>query len=165
MAEQRDAAFQVSFKVGDKPLINVRAGTADELSSSLNSIADLAGQIASVNGAIQSGGGVSSTSAIAAVAQQLGGTVIQDDGPPPEWAVVPQQQAPSVNVAQFPQQGGYQQPAAQPAYQQGPPPAQCAHGPMTFKTGVSKKDGKPWKAWFCAAPQGDPTQCKAQFIR
>lgn len=157
MAEQRDAKFQVNFKIGDKPLINVRADNADEFGNNLKVLENFAGLIAGVNSSLQSGGGVSPGPTIQAVAQQLGGTVIQDDGPPPEWAVVPQQQ----NVVQFPQQ----QAAPQPAYQQGPPPPSCNHGPMTFKTGTSKKDGKPWKAWFCPAPQGDPTQCKAQFIR
>lgn len=39
----------------------------------------------------------------------------------------------------------------------------CAHGPMKYKEGVSNKSGKPYKAWFCPAPQGTQ-QCPAEFV-
>lgn len=38
----------------------------------------------------------------------------------------------------------------------------CNHGPMKFKSGVSKA-GKPYKGYFCTAPYGQQ-QCKAQFL-
>jgi hypothetical protein len=38
----------------------------------------------------------------------------------------------------------------------------CDHGPMKYKEGVSKAN-KPYKAWFCPAPQGT-NQCKPEFI-
>lgn len=38
----------------------------------------------------------------------------------------------------------------------------CAHGPMTWKAGNRKSDQKPYKGWFCPAPNGQ-TQCKPQF--
>lgn len=38
----------------------------------------------------------------------------------------------------------------------------CNHGAMQYKTGTSAKG--PWKAWFCPAPKGDPSQCKAKFL-
>lgn len=38
----------------------------------------------------------------------------------------------------------------------------CNHGVMVYKTGTSAKG--PWKAWFCPAPKGDPSQCKAKFL-
>lgn len=41
---------------------------------------------------------------------------------------------------------------------------QCNHGAMTYRSGVSKKNGQPWKAYFCPAPQG-ADQCQAKFIK
>jgi len=37
----------------------------------------------------------------------------------------------------------------------------CAHGPMTPRTGVSAKG--PWKGWFCPTPKGTLGQCSATF--
>ena len=39
----------------------------------------------------------------------------------------------------------------------------CAHGPMTFREGVSAKG--PWKGWMCPAPKGAPNKCDAIFVR
>lgn len=57
--------------------------------------------------------------------------------------------------------------AAKPAYQQAPggEGRQCPHGEMVFKSGVSKKDGKPWSAFMCPAPAGTPDQCEKQWLR
>jgi hypothetical protein len=41
----------------------------------------------------------------------------------------------------------------------------CAHGEMQFRSGVSAKTGKAWKAFFCPTPKGTPGQCDAEFIR
>jgi hypothetical protein len=41
----------------------------------------------------------------------------------------------------------------------------CKHGAMTYRTGISQKTGKEWKAWMCPAPKGTPDQCPADFIR
>lgn len=55
-------------------------------------------------------------------------------------------------------------PAAPPAFTQASVPAPtCNHGPRTAKSGVGPKG--PWRAWFCPAPKGDPTQCEAQWVR
>jgi hypothetical protein len=71
--------------------------------------------------------------------------------------------------------GGYQQqqvtPPAfvqqQPAPQQhavaGPPVPNCNHGPMTYRSGTAKT-GKPWAAYMCPTPKGDPGQCAAQWV-
>ena len=40
----------------------------------------------------------------------------------------------------------------------------CAHGPMIYKTGVTEKNGKTWKAFMCPQPRGASDQCKAQFL-
>ncbi|MGL4178294.1 MAG: hypothetical protein ACRCSN_19740 [Dermatophilaceae bacterium] len=67
-----------------------------------------------------------------------------------------------------------QQPQAQAApalasAQQGPPagsppPPQCSHGARVYRTGP-KKNGGEWKAYFCPAPKGDPSQCDAEWVR
>jgi hypothetical protein len=41
----------------------------------------------------------------------------------------------------------------------------CKHGAMTYRTGISQKTGKEWKAWMCPAPKGTPDQCPADFLR
>jgi hypothetical protein len=57
-----------------------------------------------------------------------------------------------------------------------PPPAQgfdanpfasatvpnCAHGPMTARSGSSAKG--PWKAWMCPTAKGTPGQCAPNFL-
>lgn len=43
-----------------------------------------------------------------------------------------------------------------------PPAPQCVHGEKVYRTGTGAKG--PWRAWFCSAPKGDPTQCKAVFL-
>lgn len=57
--------------------------------------------------------------------------------------------------------------ASKPAYQQAPggDARQCPHGEMQFKSGVSQKTGKTWKAFMCPSPKGTPDQCDAEFIR
>lgn len=67
----------------------------------------------------------------------------------------PQQNGPS-----WSQQGSQQQ--APPA-QQGEGKT-CIHGPMTYREGVGKQSGKPYKAYFCAAPKGS-AQCSPEFLR
>ncbi|QGZ16851.1 ribonucleoside reductase class II [Mycobacterium phage Phaded] len=39
----------------------------------------------------------------------------------------------------------------------------CSHGKMEFKSGVSKKTGKPYKLFSCTAPRDQ--QCDAQFLK
>lgn len=34
----------------------------------------------------------------------------------------------------------------------------CVHGPRKFLSGISKKNGKPYKMWVCTQPQG--AQCE-----
>lgn len=48
----------------------------------------------------------------------------------------------------------YQPPANEPT---GPAPS-CVHGPMNFRSGMSKKSGKPYRGFFCTA-----NQCQAVF--
>lgn len=61
-----------------------------------------------------------------------------------------------------PASGGWgQRPAAAPSFAQATTPS-CDHGPRTPRSGVGAKG--PWKAWFCPAKKGDPTQCQGIFI-
>jgi hypothetical protein len=39
----------------------------------------------------------------------------------------------------------------------------CAHGQMVYKTGIGK-NGAPWKAFMCPAPQGAP-KCAPEWIK
>ncbi|QFG10417.1 ribonucleoside reductase class II [Mycobacterium phage Anthony] len=61
--------------------------------------------------------------------------------------------------------GGGQRSAPQPAQEApGGEKRYCEHGEMTYKTGVSKKNGKAWKAFMCPSNDRD-NECKAQFLR
>lgn len=67
------------------------------------------------------------------------GPSIQSAGPAPQWAT-----------------------SAAPAANAQPPAPQCNHGEKVYRTGTGSKG--PWRAWFCSAAKGDPTQCKAVFL-
>jgi hypothetical protein len=59
--------------------------------------------------------------------------------------------------------GGYNDPAlAAPAPAAGPGKT-CEHGAMKYKEGVSAKNNKPYKAYFCNAPYG-AVKCAPAFI-
>ncbi|AHJ86506.1 ribonucleoside reductase class II [Mycobacterium phage 20ES] len=60
--------------------------------------------------------------------------------------------------------GGGQQSRAPQAAQEAPNGEKryCSHGEMTFKSGVSKKTGNPYKMFVCTAPRDQ--QCDAQFL-
>ena len=69
-------------------------------------------------------------------------------------------------VLKFPQE---EKKAARPAQAAVNTPSDapsCNHGVMKFREGTVKSGanvGKPYKGWFCPAPQGT-NQCKPQFI-
>lgn len=52
--------------------------------------------------------------------------------------------------------GGYSSPATANV-------PSCKHGPMNYKSGISKKNGKPYEAHFCPAPMGQP-KCDPVFV-
>ncbi|ARQ94621.1 hypothetical protein SEA_JOURNEY13_44 [Mycobacterium phage Journey13] len=61
--------------------------------------------------------------------------------------------------------GGQQQQSRAPKPAQEAPNGEkryCAHGEMEFKSGVSKKTGKPYKLFSCTGPRDQ--QCDAQFL-
>jgi len=43
--------------------------------------------------------------------------------------------------------------------------ANCKHGEMTYREGVSKTSGKAWKGYFCPTPKGTQDQCPPEWIR
>lgn len=137
-----DYAIQLSTKFGqyDQNMLNVRAKTEQEFNALLQHIIHNAGTI------------VLAADTVRATAVD-GGTVPANPNPP----------ATNYQPAQVPQSAPqWAQPAqARPVSQPQQHP-NCAHGPMTWLTGVSKKNGKPWSGWFCPAPQDQP-RCAPQF--
>lgn len=62
-------------------------------------------------------------------------------------------------------QGGQPQAPAQPQASGAPGGEQrsCAHGPMTYREGVSKKTGRPYRGFFCNERNRD-LQCDPQYL-
>lgn len=73
----------------------------------------------------------------------------------------PQQAAPPVQQQQSWSQQGSGQTQAPAQSSEG---KRCAHGEMTYREGVGKGSGKPYKAYFCPAPRGT-NQCAPEFVR
>lgn len=134
MADTENWKLQVSYKIGNGDMINVRANTADELSVLLENVGDYATQIAATQRALSQAGTVAPLSTLSTT----GGTT-----PPPYSA--PTQAAPP--YATTPPAGA---PAAGPV---------CVHGPRKYKSGISAKTGNPYSMWVCPQPQG-ADQCK-----
>lgn len=79
------------------------------------------------------------------------------------WDGAPQGGAPQQAAANG---GGQQQQSRAPQPAQEAPGGEkrfCSHGEMEFKSGVSKKSGKPYKLFSCTAPRDQ--QCEAQFLK
>ncbi len=135
-----DWKLQVSMKSPNGDLINVRAGSADELSVLLEGIGDYSTQIAAVSKKVAGAYTLSplSTPNSTTDTTQFGSSTPTPAGNP------------------F---GG--------AAPQTPPPASgqpttptCVHGARIFRQGMSKTTGKPYAFWACPTPQGTPDQCK-----
>ena len=129
MAE--DWKLQVSYKLTTGDLINIRAGSADELSVLLEGIGDFATQIHATQRMLAGVGAVSPLSTTSTT------TGIQ----PPPYSQPPQANTPS---------------GMAPPVQGGPV---CQHGPRKYKSGISSKTGNPYAMWVCPQPQG-ADQCK-----
>ena len=134
MAE--DWKLQVSYKTNTGDLINIRAGSADELSVLLEGIGDFATQIAAVQRMV-TGAGVAAPLATSTTTTSIGQS--QNFEPP--------QEGPPRAMAA---------PTSQPASQSGPV---CVHGARKHKSGISSKTGNPYSMWVCPLPQG-VDQCK-----
>lgn len=140
-----DYKFQASFRFGvtdnrgtPQEMINVRANTQEEFRNAIRAVNGVAQDLFLVSQTIRSST-VDDSNVAANTGQQPANPVPQ---------TVPQQPP-----------GGAQPAQAQPT----PGHPHCAHGTMTFKQGISKKNGQPWSAYMCPAPQGQP-QCAPQFL-
>lgn len=152
------AALTATLKFGGgyaDPWLVVRADTAEELVGLLQQAAQ-AGAVATLaQSAVEA-------QAVYTAARSLGAKPVaveaapQAAPPTPPWQP-PQQAAPTSPAPSAPAAPA---PAAAPA---GAPT--CQHGPMVWRTGVSKKTGQPWQAWMCSAPRGATDKCDAQFVR
>lgn len=136
MADTENWKLQVSYKISNGDMINVRANTADELSVLLENIGDYATQIAATQRALSQAGTVAPLS----TSSSIEGTT------PPPYSP-PTQAAPPFAMAPT---------TTQPASQSGPT---CVHGARKYKSGISSKTGNPYSMWVCPMPQG-AEQCK-----
>jgi hypothetical protein len=130
--------YQVSVKFGghDESMVNLRAGTEQELDTRLRYLIDNAGTIV-------------------LAADTLRATAVERQPMAAATASTPHAHNYGAQVPQQPP-GGPPPPPAQPAYQPQPAAPTCAHGPMIYKSGVSKTSRKPYSAHFCPAPQDQP---------
>lgn len=134
-----DWKIQVSPKLADGTLINLRANDPNEAEQILSWAINNAGKITETVAAF-----TGSTNVTAAMP---GSQVVSNAGP--AWS-------------------GGQQAAPQQAPQAAPQPQGdakvCLHGAMTYREGTGKNSGKPYRAYFCPAPRGS-AQCDPVFVR
>lgn len=130
--------LQVSPKLADGTLINLRAETPEEFDQVVNwattnaaKFVDVVTAINAVNKVPALAGNVTSTQVVNDPPAQGGGGWNNQQQSPPSFA----------------------NPATQ-----GPA---CQHGPMVARSG--SKNGKDWSGWFCPTPKGTPNQCQPQF--
>lgn len=137
-----DYAIQLSTKFGqyDQNMLNIRAKTEQEIKGLLDYVINNAGAI------------VLAADTVRATAVD-GGNVPANPTPP----------ATNYQPAQVPQSAPQWAQPAQTQQHAGNQPPTCAHGAMTYKTGVSQKNNKPWAAYMCPAPQDQP-RCAPQFV-
>jgi len=135
-----DWKLQVSMKSPNGDLINVRAGSADELSVLLEGIGDYSTQIAAVSKK------VAGAYTVLPLSTQSSTTNTTQPG----FSTPTQADNPFV---------GAQVQASQPASAHPTTPT-CVHGARIFRQGMSKTTGKPYAFWACPTPQGTPDQCK-----
>lgn len=141
-----DWRIQVSPKLADGTLINLRASDKDEAERILNWAIEKADLITAAARAF---------SGVSQMAQQLGGQVVEHQ--PAPWSGAAQ----SIPAAQAPSwsQQGSQQPGA--GQRQG---RFCTHGAMAYRE-AKPDSGKDWRAYFCPTPKGTPGQCEAVFLK
>lgn len=148
-------AIQVSPKLPDGTLVNVRAATPQDLEQMLSWVEANSATIVRAAASLTTVGQVPALAQMAAP----GGVSVQQ-GPPAQqqgggWGQQPPvQQAPDFYSKQQPQDW---QPQGQ-----GPKPS-CRHGERTFRTGTGKNN-KPWQAWFCPSSNRND-QCEVEWVR
>lgn len=131
--------IQISPKLTDGTLVNLRAETPDEAERILEW---------AINNAAKIGDAVKAVNAVSIVGAALGGQVVPQQAPPQQgtWSQQGSQQAPAFAQPQAPEGGG----------------KVCIHGPMTLRNGVGKKG--PWSAYFCPTAKGTPGQCAPEWV-
>lgn len=169
-----EAMYSVTRRSQAGTLLTVRGDTAAEFAANLDALG-LKGEIMAEFGI---GGGRQADPIDQAVQnladQGLNPTTVSDSYSPPQpvqqnagqqgaWDNPGPEQAAQAQYASPWGQGGQPQPQAQPSGAPGGEQRSCAHGPMTYRAGVSQKTGKPYKAFFCNEPNRD-LQCKPQFV-
>ena len=149
--------IQVSPKLTDGTLINLRAETPDEAARILDWSIENAGKI---------GEAVKALNAVEVFTQAFPGAQVTVQAPPNQQP--PQQQGggwnPNAQTPPPPWVG--QQPQAQQAPpQQAPndegllPPQFCSHGAMQLRRAAADS-GKSWVAYMCPTKKGTPGQCR-----
>lgn len=123
-------SLQVSPKLPDGTLVNIRANNALDLKKGLEDVRLVAGDIAETVALLHG----TKTLASAGVTGE-----VQQPAP------VSPEVAPS-NVTPINQQAGQ------------PPAPSCIHGQKQFKSSAPGA-GREWSAWFCPSPKGTPGQC------
>jgi len=148
MSAAPDTVVQANFKTPKGTLINVYGKDEAAFDYALAIIQDRIAVIAEIEQQLSGSSAVADTFALAPVQ------------PAAAAGVAPVAEAPIAAST-------WGAPAAAPVA--APPAAfaaaaakNCAHGPMTARSGVSARG--PWKAYMCPTPKGTPDQCKAQFI-
>jgi hypothetical protein len=149
--------IQVSPKLPDGTLVNIRAESGDELTALLNyatANAQLITDTAAILAAARNASGVTQPAPANPATQPITAQAQQQYAQPQQGGF----QAPGqpAGVIQFPQQG---QPQQQAAPAQGGVQA-CEHGQYIWKDFVSQK-GNQVKGFFC--PANFRTQCKPDF--
>ena len=131
-------AFQVSPKLSDGTLINLRGDNPEQFQQVLAWAQEHAGDIIATVAAFQA------VNAVAPLAGNTSSVSVQQEAPTPQnnggWTATPPQQQ----------------------TQQGAAPT-CRHGQRVFKSGTSKA-GKEYKLWACPS-QNRQDQCEAVWIR
>lgn len=135
MSADETTRYQVNFKTPSGTLINLYAASDFELKDQLRSLTEhLAPDIVAAETALGAVSNVVHTPPASQQQQQSGVRVSAASSPSPD------------------QQGSYSQ--ASPVAQQGGAPApSCIHGQRVFRSGTSKKTGKPYSGWYCPADQ------------
>ena len=142
--------IQVSPKLTDGTLINLRAETPEEAEALFQWAFNKADAIIKT---------VSAFGAVNNVASGLGGQVVQQEtSQQGSWS------GGGAATAQTTGGGWSQQGSGQTQAAPAGEGKRCAHGEMTYREGVGKGSGKPYKAYFCPAPRGT-NQCAPEFVR
>lgn len=136
-----DFMLQTSVKLPDGTLVNVRGMEPQGFQGNLDYVIANAQRIAETSLAL--------TAAFNAVKGGLTAPVQTQPAQPAQQGWGQQAQAPTPQPQQWgPPQGQQQYQQQQTAPQGGGQAPVCAHGPMSFKQGVSKQ-GRPYAGYYC----------------